>query len=193
MRGGSKIADTGHVMQVDSKKSIEIEKMGDWIATTQYIYAQSASYTEIPLGKYSYSHFSLKGNFQSESPYFRFGFKLLPMRAKPPLLETTIQEKGDELVLHIGKNTGRDELFFTVYRGGSRTGPDQPFLSYKDPKEIPIEISVSQNDVCTLIVDNVKLYEKQISHDIRERLLVVAWGDEHEYEVHFQNMRLRYG
>jgi hypothetical protein len=191
VHGESKVAHSRRVNQAGSRvATVELE---DWTAATQYSpYAQSASYREVPLSQYSDSYFSLQGNFQSESSYFRFGFKLLTMAA-PAIGDTTIQSSQyDNLVLHIGKNTRRDEVFFTIYRGALRVGPDQRFLNYRDHREIPIEISVSQDDVCRLIVDNVKLYEKQISHDIKGRLLLVAWGDEHEYEVHFRNIRLEF-
>ena len=190
VHGESKVAQSRRVNPAGSR--VAIVELADWTGTTQYSYAQSASYYEVPLSQYSYSYFSLKGNFQSESSYFRFGFKLLTMAA-PAIFDTTIQSsRDDNLVLHIGKNTGRDEVFFTIYRGSLRVGPDQPFLNYRDCREIPIEIFVSQDDVCRLIVDNVKLYEKQVSRDIKRRLLLVAWGDEHEYEVHFRNIRLEF-
>jgi hypothetical protein len=189
VHGESKGAPSRRANEAGSR--VATVELGDWIATTQHIYPQSASYREVPLGQYSYLYFSLQGMFQSESSYFRFGFKLLTMAAKP-FGDTTIQSLDDNLVLHIGKNTGRDEVFFMIYRGGFRVGPDQPFLNYGDRREIPIEIFVSQDDVCRLIVDNVNLYEKQISRDIKRRLLLVAWGDEHEYEVHFRNIKLEF-
>ncbi len=177
----------------ETSKQLVTELKEDWTAKTQHIFPQWASYRGVFDLPYSYSYFSLTGIFQSDSPYFRFGFKLLTKEGRT-FGDTTIQSTtgGDNLVLHIGKNTDRDEMLFAYYEGGRRRESDIHFINYKEPREIPIEINVNQDDVCKLIVDNVKLYEKQISRDMKKRLLLVAWGDQHDYEVHFRKIRLEF-
>ena len=164
-------------------------RLQDWTATTQHIYAQSSSFLELPLLQYPHSSFSLDGLLRTDCPYFRFGFKFL--RPGAPLFgETTIHSRDDSLVLHVGRNAVGNMLFLTVYRGPSRTAPDKPFLECPQEVRVPITLSVSHDDVCTMVVGGIKVYEKQISREARQRLLVVAWGDEHGYEVHFEEIRL---
>jgi hypothetical protein len=171
-------------------KTVQTVELPDWQATKNPTFPQWANYRDVPLEKYSYSSFSLEGVFTSDSPYFRFGFRLLSSKGNL-FGEGTVQSKDANVVVHIGKNTGSNALSLTSYHNGLRQGSNKAILDYSLPREVRIEFSVGDDNVCRLVVDRHEVYQLHISPAIKKRLMIVAWGDEHEYEVHFKDIRLR--
>lgn len=174
----------------DAPDEILTVSLDDWNATTMKTSPQWANYREIPLEKYSYSSFSIKGRFQSNSPYFRFGFKLLTVRGRL-FGDGSIQSQDNNLVVHIGKNKGKNQLFVATYYNGLGQVPDREILDYSDSRQIPVEISVGRDSMFRLIVDDREVYQTYISPAIKERLVIIAWGDRDEYEVHFREISLQ--
>jgi hypothetical protein len=164
--------------------------IGNWRASKN-IYPQWADYLPIPLEKYSPRSFSLAGNLYSDSPYFRLGFKLFPLEGKE-FGDSAIQSRDEaNLLVHVGKNVDADTLFLTSYYNGARQGANQPLLDYGLPRRLPIEIQVSADNVFTMTVDGTKVYRLHINPIIAKRLIVVAWGDEHDFDVYFTDVVLQ--
>jgi hypothetical protein len=161
----------------------------DWTGTKNSTFPQWASYRDVPLEKFSYSSFSVKGLFSSSSPYFRFGFRLLTNKGNL-FGDGTVQSKDANLVVHIGKNVHGDPLFLTSYHNGLRQRSNSVLGNYDPLTDIPIEFRVGDDSVCKLIVSGHQVYQLHVSPAISKRLIVLAWGDEHEYEVHFRSIEL---
>jgi len=176
---------------ITSSESDKIKTINfsDWIATTIKVFPQWANHFEILLSQYSFSSFSLKGIFYSESPFFRFGFKLLTKEGRL-FGDGNIQSQDNNLVVHLGKNADNAELFVTIYVNGVRMGLNKPFLDYSTSKELNVEIKVNSDNLFELIVDNNKQCEIYISQEIKRRILLLAWGDEHEYKIIFKEIRI---
>ena len=163
--------------------------INDWQATTKKISPQWANYREIDLAVHSYSAFTLKGTFHSASSYFRFGFKLLTAEGRV-FGEGNIQSHDNNIVVHIGKNVDSDALFLTSYYNGVRQGLNTPILDYDESQELDIVLSVQPDNLCKLSINDQTAYETYVNPDITKRLLMLTWGDEYEYEVHFRNISL---
>lgn len=158
------------------------------------VYPQCADYYPIPLEKYSYKAFSLGGDLYSESAYFRFGFKLFPL-ASQEFGDGAIQSSRDpaNLLVHVGKNTDAPTLFMTSYYNGLRRGPNQALLDYGVPRKLPLIIEVTPDNVFTMNIDGTCVFRLHISQTITKRAIMLAWGDEHDFDVTFTNGILRFG
>ena len=178
-----------------SSNSKTIVTLPDWDAQTnsknQSVFPQWARYREIPLIKYPSGVYGIKGTFQSNSSYFRFGFKFLPVSERP-FGDASIQSEGSNIVVHIGKNTRSSELFLTSYFNGIRRASDKRICSYKGNPQLAVECSVSEQNVASLSIDGHLVFQSHVSPDITRRLLLLAWGDEHEFAVSFRNITLEY-
>lgn len=175
-----------------SKSETTTESLGNWEATTKKLYPQWANYRELLLAQYSPARISLTGVFSSPSPYFRFGFKLLTLRGRP-FGEGSIQSHDNNIVVHIGKNTSSPTLFVTSYFNGVRQATNTTISDFGVSRELPIELSIDSDNVVRLKVESVNVYEAHANPEIRSRLLILAWGDEHEYVIAFRNLLLRIG
>jgi hypothetical protein len=113
----------------------------------------------------------------------------LPIGEKP-FGSGSIQSDGSNLVVHIAKNSNSKKLFVTYYNNGIRQGPDLIFMDYKRGQEIAVEFSVSPDNVAKLYVEKRLIHESYVSPDIKNRLLMLAWGDEHNFETNFRDVTL---
>lgn len=163
--------------------------LGTWRARKN-VHPQWADYLPIPLEKYSPRSFSLAGTLYSDSPYFRLGFKLFPLEGRE-FGDGAIQSGGGaNLLVHVAKNDDAGTLFLTSYYNGVRQGLNQPLLDYRPPRSVPIKIQVSADDVFTMDVDGARVQRLHINPIISKRVIVVAWGDEHDFEVQFADIVL---
>jgi len=78
----------------------------------------------------------------------------------------------------------------TSYHNGRRQRSNSEIGNYDPLTDIPIGFRVGDDSVCKLIVSGHEVYQLHVSPAIAKRLIVLAWGDEHEYEVHFRNIEL---
>lgn len=167
----------------------------DWEAETnaqnQSIFPQWARYREVPLVKCPCSSYVLKGTFQSHSIYFRFGFKLL-LISERPFGDASIQSEGSNIVVHIGKNVRSSDLFVTSYYNGIRRAPDKTICKYQGNRTLAVKFSVNDQNVAVLSMEGQIVFESYVSADIKHRLLMMAWGDEHEFTISFRNITLSY-
>jgi len=172
-----------------NKTRSTIINLPDWIGTQKIVNPQWADYFEIRLDKYIYQEYKLTGNFSAHSEYIRFGFKLLPIRSDP-FGDGSIQSRNSNLIVHIGKNFNTTDLFITTYTNGIRSEKDLIIDTYDRNKSLPITLSVNTNNILEFIVNNKKAHQARIPADIKDRLLIMAWGDEHEFKMEFNQIHL---
>jgi hypothetical protein len=101
-----------------------------------------------------------------------------------------VQTEDKNVLVHITKNLDSTGLFLTPYRNGLRTGPNTPLFDYRDCRPLPMELAIDLDYAVTLAVDGSTVYEGYIDAETKGRLLLLAWGDEHEYEVAFRQITL---
>lgn len=172
------------------KKSLKkIIPINDWTGMPIISAPQWASYNEILLSQYNFLEYSIKGKFKSESEYFRFGFKLLTIEGKL-YGDGNVQSNDNNLVIHIGKNTEDQNLFLTTYENGIRQKLNKNLFVYSNAKELELEIKVNANNELKFCIDGNLCFEYYINSAIKKRLLFLAWGDDHEYRVDFENISL---
>jgi hypothetical protein len=165
---------------------------GSWHATYKKSGPQGASHKTIFIAQYGASPLRLTGSFQSNSPYFRFGFKLLGLRGRG-FSAGSVQSEEKNVLVHIGKNVSSSDLFLMHYRNGLRVGSNVPILKYEDCRELPIELTINSEYLLSLIVEHNSVYEAYIDPEIKARLMLFAWGDEHDYGINFNGIVLHVG
>jgi hypothetical protein len=161
----------------------------DWKAESRLVLPQSANYIVYDLSQYRAASLSFGGRLQSDSEYFRFGFKFSGLR-QPVLGDTSIQSLDANMVFHVGKNTDRETLFFTVYRQGRRIGRDHVLLNDASPAAINLSFTLAVDNVISFQVNKHTVHEDRLPAEARERLALLTWADEHECAISFTNMRL---
>ena len=161
---------------------------GAWNPVTRIGAPQGASYKSIHI---AHAHLPLRltGVFQSRSPYFRFGFKLMGVRSHP-LSPGSIQTEDKNILVHIGKNVDSTALFLTQYRNGLRMGANTPLVEYKDYRPLSMQLAIDADYAVTLSIDGNGVYEGYVDAETKGRLLLLAWGDEHDYEIEFSQITL---
>ena len=55
---------------------------------------------------------------------------------------------------------------------------------------MPMEVAIFVDYAVTLGVDGSTVYEGYIDAETKGKLLLLAWGDEHEYQVAFSQITL---
>lgn len=163
--------------------------LADWHAR-QNVFPQWADRRTVPLEHTENHSYSLDGVFLSISPYFRFGFRLFPRDGKEWGDGMVTSREGANLVVHIGKNVESPSLFVTSYLNASRQTSNVPLFAYEPPRPVPITVRVSEDYVFTMTIDGSQVLQMHINPLLTQRLNMVAWGDEHEFEVHFTEIRL---
>jgi len=161
---------------------------GGWHASARISAPQGASYKPIHIAQVRLP-LRLTGMFQSNSPYFRFGFKLMGVRGLP-LSPGSIQTEDKNVLIHIGKNVDSTTLFLTTYRNGLRIGPNAELVQYKDCRPLPMQLVIEEDLSVTLNIDGHSVFEGYIDAETKGRLLLLAWGDEHNYEIEFSQITL---
>jgi hypothetical protein len=161
----------------------------DWHAESRLVLPQSANYIEFDLSSYRAAQLHFRGQFHSDSDYFRFGFKLSGSR-QPLLGDTSIQTLDPNMVFHIGKNTDHEILFFTVYRQGRRIGRDHVLLQDVSPAGLEFGFTLAVDNVIAFHVNDETVHEDRLPAEARDRLALLTWADEHQCRITFTNVRL---
>ena len=132
---------------------------------------------------------------ETESPYFRFGFKLLSVNDRV-FGDGSIQSQGANLVVHIGRNNwnranlgiSAKDIFFTWYLNGVSLESDKKLFSTKRRLSASIELSIDDGNVVTFCVNGVCCLHRVIPPGICRRVAVFAWGDREEYAVEVSDL-----
>jgi len=184
-----------------SQKKIEYETVGtvergNWIGAASKRYPQGASYLDLTLSEYPPDGRALarsvRGKFISKSPYFRFGFKLLPLDANP-FGEGSIQTDGPNVVVHLAKDHDTGLLYLTTYHNGRRIEPfRRDLFPYRGEREIDIELILVRDGAAQLQLDCTSVWEEYVTSNVQERVLVLGWGDYFDYEVGFNQISIQF-
>lgn len=181
-----------HQEPTDTTTPTEHHDLGRWHATTRKTTPQWTNHKTVLIDRFRHNKVSLTGTFRSDSPYFRFGFKLTSIRGRV-FGDGGIQSNDNNIVVHLGRDTTGPTVFLTCYRNGVRLEQNQPLLDYQDCRELPIELTVDADYNVTLAVEGHTAYETAIDRWTKSRLLILAWGDEHCYDVTFDAIQLHVG
>jgi hypothetical protein len=166
---------------------------GDWHAVTKKTSPQWASHRVIFVDTFGPpTPIRLTGMFQSTSPFFRFGFKLTALRGRI-FGDGNIQSNDNNILVHIGRNLTSSDVFLTRYRNGVRLGLNEAILSYQDCRELPIELAIDNQYSVSLTVEHKLVYETFVDREIKAQVVLLAWGDDHEYEIDFKHVKLQVG
>ena len=166
---------------------------GDWHAVTKKTSPQWASHRIVLIDTFGpATPIRLTGLFRSTSPYIRFGFKLTALRGRI-FGDGNIQSNDNNILIHIGRNPTSSAVFLTPYRNGVRLGLNEAILDYQDCRELPIELAIDNQYSVSLTIENRLVYETFVDREIKARIVLLAWGDDHEYEIDFKHIKLQVG
>lgn len=127
---------------------------------------------------------------QTESPYFRFGFKLLNATGRL-FGDGSIQSQDANLVVHIGRNhwsrrtlgVSDKDIFFTWYLNGVSSEGDKRLLSSKRRLSASIRLGIDSSYIATFSVNGICCLKRPVPPGICRRVAMLAWGDREEYAV----------
>lgn len=156
---------------------------------TDFETPQWTRFYELPLDKRRLHSF--RCTITTDSPYFRFGFKLLTIGGKV-FGDGTIQSQDRaNNVVHIGRNHGSRDVFLTTYRNGIREGLDK-FL-FKSAKRLIAKVLISIDSYEQLVfeVNGNSCYKCPLQPEVSSRMIMMAWGDHDEYLVRVDEPDLR--
>jgi len=133
-------------------------------------------------GKISELIFTIK----PASEYWRAGFKLLD-----PNGDTFPLRSNESLLFHLGSTPSNQEYAFTAYLNGEPIKELNKTKRYPDDKLLAIKLKINHNNFLEVYV-NGSLEFKPKWHlknpNIREKVVLVAWGDEQDYDVEFSRI-----
>jgi hypothetical protein len=138
----------------------------------------------------------LKCKIETESPYFRFGFKLFKETAKL-FGDQSIITSDENLIVHIGRNNwdrpnlgiSAKDIFFTDRLNGVRLEvSDKKMFSTGPRLSTPVELRINSYYIMTFSVESIIYRTQAISPDICRRIVVAAWGDGEEYKVNVSDI-----
>jgi hypothetical protein len=132
----------------------------------------------------------VKCKIETESPYFRFGFKLLAGNDRV-FGDGSIKSQDANLVVHIGRNNwnrpnlgiSAKDIFFTWYLNGVSLESDRKIVSAGRCLSTSVELRISSSYVVTFSISGICLLNRVIHPGICRRVAVLAWGDREEYVV----------
>ncbi len=143
---------------------------------------------------------AIRCHVTTESPYFRFGFKLLGEDGRI-FGDGVIPSRDDNLVVHIGRNdydrprigiTARD-IFLTAYDRGIAVEANDRFLFTCGGRvEASVELTVDQGgDFATLVVNSRPVFRRQVAPEICNRVSIYAWADREECQVEVSDLTIQ--
>jgi hypothetical protein len=164
------------------------ENPTEFVLTTKNEMPQWADHRELDLGSGRLEVLMCK--IKTESPYFRFGFKLLTENERL-LGDGSIKSQDANLVVHLGRNNwnrsnlgiSAKDIFFTWYLNGISLEKDKRLFSAGRLLSASIEIKIDTSYVATFSVNGICCLNRVIPPKICRRVAVLAWGDREEYAV----------
>ncbi len=156
--------------------------MDNWTATKTNS-DQGANFREVKIyGKVSLLEFTIN----PRSEYWRAGFKLID----PNTSILPIRNKGS-LLFHLSSNTN-DKYGFTAYYNGEWVSELNKTKFYPKDRLLTIRLEIDHGNKLKIYV-NGSLEFKPIwkieNPNIREKVVLIAWGDAYEYKVDFSKIK----
>ncbi len=174
-----------------SGEKSQTKSLPDWQAVPDHTFPQGVTYRDLEIPTLPFRHLSIYGRFQSSSPYFRFGFKLLTAGARRLVGDGSVESMDNNVVIHIYRDLNSSNMLFTSYASSRRDRgkvSDEVILDYTACEELPILLSLSEDSVASFEVAGKCVYRRPISPEIRNRIYALAWGDGHDFVVFFRNV-----
>jgi hypothetical protein len=141
---------------------------------------------------------ALRCRIHTDSPYFRFGFKLLTEDGRI-FGDGLINSFDENLVVHIGRSDfKRDrlkidagDLFHTAYMNG--IGIEDDRLLFKSPAtlSVQIELIVDRDYNAMFLVNGEECYRRNVPPTVCRRIAMYAWGDREEFRVDVTDLTLK--
>jgi hypothetical protein len=152
----------------------------EWLAKSDNTNPQSACFQELLYG-YQFEHFLCR--IKTACEYFRFGFKLLEKHGDIFGDAVIKSEKYKNYIIHIGKDIHLPDVFITLYLNGRRVQDNKPIFKFKKNRWISIKMNIDKENILKFYLNSNLCYETVIDPDIKQRLIMYAWGDEHKIEI----------
>jgi hypothetical protein len=159
------------------------------ILTRQPNNPQGADYRDILIGLPK--PWTYKCAIETQSPYFRFGFKLLGGDSRI-FGDASIQSLEPNLVVHIGRNnwdrpshgcSSRD-IFLTAYFCGQAINQfDERLFEAAETASLEISLGVDRANLASLRVNGNVVFTKPMPPEICGRIVMIAWGDRDDFSV----------
>jgi len=163
--------------------------------TTKKDMPQWADYRELSLmgGRLQ----AFRCDIQTESPYFRFGLKLLSEKERL-FGDGSIKSQDANLVVHIGRNNwsrtnpgiSSADIFFTWYLNGISTEGDKKLFAAQEDFSASIQLVIDTSYMASFSVNGVSCLKQLVPPGICGRLAVLAWGDREEYSVEVSKLSI---
>lgn len=156
--------------------------MDNWIAN-KTLNEQGTDFREVLVGgKVSKLQFTIK----PLTHFWRAGFKLvdpngtiLPLRSR------------NSLLFHLGSTNSEEEYGFHAYLNGEWLQELNKVKKYPEDKILTIKLEINHNNFLKVSVNGFpefKLSWHLENPNIREKVALVAWGDENDYQVEFKDI-----
>ncbi|MCK6484475.1 MAG: hypothetical protein HUU22_02280 [Phycisphaerae bacterium] len=155
-----------------------------------------ASYCEINLNGRSLR--SVECRISTESPYFRFGFKLLGAKGRIFGDASIESMQGREFLVHVGRNNwnrtqpeiSADDVFLAYFVNGVRGEVDRRLLPSARSWTGLLRLLVDTACCCHFWVEDRCVLSKVITAQITKRLVLYAWGDQDGCLVEVGDLRV---
>jgi hypothetical protein len=126
----------------------------------------------------------------TDSPYFRFGLKLLAPSGRL-FGDGGINSTGNNVLVHVGRNNydrphlgiTTNDLFFTQYINGVSPAADQFLFSMPGLLRFKFDFAIDESSLASLTVNGLRCFARVIDPEIRKHAAVFAWGDRDAYHV----------
>jgi hypothetical protein len=185
------------VTQVRDRQPVDRRSAGrhrvvrlDALRLSNKLAPQAVDVRQVPIAEYRGKDLKLAGRIVVESEYFRFGFKYYDSR-EPIVSPGSILTQGQNLLIHIGRNTQRSGCFLTYYRAGIRLEPNHFVLPKVDlAKPVRFVLAIHHSGLVTLRLNDSLVFEKFFQLDGIPSLALMGWGDEHQFSCRINHMSL---
>ncbi|MGH7991878.1 MAG: TIR domain-containing protein [Limisphaerales bacterium] len=170
-------------------KSAEVcENPKEVILTTKKEMPQWADHLELNLGCGRLEVVTCK--IATQSPYFRFGFKLFSENGRL-FGDGSIQSQDTNLLAHIGRNDwnrpsspdSEKDIFFTWYNNGISTEEDKRLFTSDTRFTALLELRIDSGNIMEFRINGLCCLRRVIPPEICRRVVVLAWGDRNPYAV----------
>lgn len=166
-----KMAYEGYI----GSSSQDLKYIEDWVTGENRGAEQWASYKELGLdGKILKS---LRFVVQSDSPYWRAGFKITSPNGSPlPLVSPK------SMLFHIGSDNGANTAM-SAYLDGGNADETHKVFNYNNGEPTTVEFKVNAKNFASVFVNGNLEYQQKVNRDFLRKAYLVTWGDNHEFTI----------
>jgi len=133
----------------------------------------------------------------TSSPYFRFGFKLLAWGVRI-FGDAAIKSQESNLIVHIGRNNwdrpklamSANDIFFTYSVNGIGTENDKRLFTAEPQLTASLALNIDNGYAASFFVNGTCCLTRIIAPEMCRRVVMLAWGDNEEYEVEVRDLSL---